>query len=58
MSHAIRSLNSSTGMNLATSMAMKAWLQRMGVFEPGAQPRLTAQPEAAFASSLRRLESA
>lgn len=44
-------------LGLRPAPEFEAWLQRMGVFEPGEQPRLTAQPEAAFANSLRRLES-
>jgi len=44
-------------LGLRPAPEFEAWLQRMGVFEAD-QPRLTAQPEAAFASSLRRLEGA
>jgi ethanolamine ammonia-lyase large subunit len=45
-------------LGLRPAPEFEAWLQRKGVFEPGEQPRLTTQPEAAFATSLRRLEAA
>ena len=45
-------------MGLRPAPEFEAWLQRMGVFEPGESSRLADALPAPFAAALRRLESA